>query len=95
MKYRKLILFRQRKNLFYCESGQTRAWIAQGDRGVSILEDVQNLTELSPGQSAWGDPALLVGLDKLRKFLSILTTLILIPSVKESKTSSLQKGSGS
>lgn len=51
MKYRKLILFKQMTKLFFfsCESSQTRAWIAQGDCGVSILADVQNLIGLSPG----------------------------------------------
>lgn len=54
---------------FYCEGGQTWAWIAQRDCGVSILAEVQNLIGLSPGQSVQGDPAPPVGLDELSKFL--------------------------
>lgn len=44
IKHRKLILFKHKKKLFYCDSGQTMAQVTVSSCGVSILMDIKNLT---------------------------------------------------
>jgi len=59
--YRKFHL-KVRKSFFYCKHDQTLAQVAQRGCGVSILEDIQNLTGRGPEQRAVGDPALSRGM---------------------------------
>lgn len=42
---------------FYCECGQTLAWVAQRCSGVSILWNTQSPTGCGPGQPALAHPA--------------------------------------
>ncbi|KAK4822670.1 hypothetical protein QYF61_019037 [Mycteria americana] len=58
LKYRKLHLNIRKLFFFYCEDDQTLEQIVHRGCGVSVLEDIQNLTVHGPGQPAPADPAL-------------------------------------
>jgi len=51
------------KRLLYCEGGQTLEGLAQGDCGVSVFADSQNLAGHSPEQAAVAYPDLSRTLD--------------------------------
>ena len=52
------MMFKCKKNAFYCKDGQALAQVAQRGCGISVLGDTQNPTGCSAEQPALGDPAL-------------------------------------